>query len=133
MTFIKNLLLVLFTRSIQTKPKVHIPKIVEAKKEPKVETNDILIKTPVFYLGSLEVYQLQTPNELQAGIFKGVYWADKASPQGYGPFLSLFKCMEHYSWVASGKEPRNKLLPAMEKKPIRVDFQAKKVIDTPER
>ena len=133
MSFIKNLVSLIFIKKARTAYK--LPKTENInKEEPRVEiVQEPTIKETVFYLGSLEVFMLQTQREIQAKVYTGVYWRDAASPQGYGPFLNLHACMEHYAWISTGREPKSKVLPAMPSKLIRVDFQSKKVVKTPER
>jgi hypothetical protein len=61
---------------------------------------------------------------------KDVYWRDAISPQGFGPFTTLFQAMEHYSNVKkafkAGIDPIDRR-PVAEA--IQVDFFKKKRID----
>lgn len=50
----------------------------------------------LFELGSLECYERELLTN--AGIIvKGVFWRDRKSPQGYGPFVDQYSAMKHYT------------------------------------
>jgi hypothetical protein len=72
--------------------------------------------------GSLVVYSLITDNHTPISNF---YWRDAASPQGFGPFVSLKECMSHYSaTVQSFRTPTPLVQP--KDNVIYVDFVSKK-------
>ena len=104
---------------------------------PPDEGFPTMFKTTIFYLDSLEVYMIQTKQEIDYNISKGVYWKDAASPQGYGPFVTVYACMEHYAWYAKGRKAQLRLASSNLNLPptsiIRIDFQSKRVIETPDR
>lgn len=48
-------------------------------------------------LGSLVIYQVKAVDKYQLpDPSHGFYWKDTQSPNGFGPFLSLYDCMDHY-------------------------------------
>lgn len=89
----------------------------------------MLASKTVFTLGSLQVYtlELQKDGHTQLGaVENGFYWADAASPQGYGPFDSLYGAMEHYKWViqaSKGVTVHTTKGPKTMGEVIRVDFR----------
>lgn len=80
----------------------------------------------IFTLGSLEVYAEQPPVAFGSGIYVNqVFWRDAGSPQGYGPFNSLYEAMSHYAYVSkSFKDVKTKGGATEDKVAdvIRVDF-----------
>ena len=48
-------------------------------------------------LGSLQLYTLRTEeDDLQKRGIMNIYWRDNKSPQGFGPFPSLWEALSHY-------------------------------------
>ncbi len=91
--------------------------------------NQPKISALIFELGSLQVYHLQTMEEkaANADLYKEIYWRDAGSPQGYGPFVSIWAAMNHYVWIINtckGDKPVGK--PKAGNEVIRVDFINKK-------
>jgi len=94
----------------------------------------------VFDLGSLRVYTMQPPSIPGEGsawtphmITDNYWWTDPASPQGYGPFVHITACIEHYTWyiaTAQGKRADLKLLDKPVAQVIRVDFRNKSKVIT---
>lgn len=82
MTWIRNLILWIFLGS-----KVSIP---------KQKTPAILI----FELGALQVYHFPTPEQITRNIMsQEIYWQDKNTKETFGPFISIFEAMLHYTWM----------------------------------
>lgn len=46
--------------------------------------------------GSLVFYTIRSITELTPDPINQVYWKDAQSPQGYGPFYSLWEACEHH-------------------------------------
>lgn len=93
----------------------------------------------VFEIGSLQVYTMQEPSFVgyppawaPGSPTDNYYWRDKASPQGYGPFLHITAAMEHYKWLiqtCKGNGPLlldGKLEVTAVRPVIRLDFKSKK-------
>lgn len=77
-------------------------------------------------IGSLVVFALQTYEEMMRNApYREIYWKDAASPQGYGPFVSITAAFNHYKWII---QTCNRSSIAQDNKPsvIRVDFKSKK-------
>ena len=55
-----------------------------------------------FTLGSLEVFSLLNSNRANIDNY---WWRDACSTQGFGPFTSLWDCMEHYKSITKGFSP----------------------------
>lgn len=84
-------------------------------------------------LGTLEVYTLQDASWQHGDGIDNYYWRDAASPQGYGPFNTLYHAIEHYKWLLlTCKSTPNLLNPAEQKTApvIRVDFQRKSRVES---
>jgi hypothetical protein len=80
-------------------------------------------------LGSLEVFTMQTTEEIYAGApFRGYFWRDAGSPQGYGPFATVFACIEHYKMVIKACN-QGKDIPKLDADIIRVDFRSRKRVN----
>ena len=70
----------------------------------------------------LIVYHLQSNNEfMRQDPPKQVYWTNKARTEAFGPFLSIYKACEHYSWLTEQRK-----IEKSGNKTIRVDFVKKK-------
>jgi len=87
-----------------------------------------MIPKLIFKLGSLEVYSIQAPPTFfrpEGGIDQ-YYWKDNASPQGYGPFESIYNAVKHYEQmitaIKSSKKDKQGHI-------IRVDFIRKRKQD----
>jgi hypothetical protein len=83
----------------------------------------------LFELGSLKVYEMTMTQD--GKMYRGVYWKDAGSPQGYGPFMDAYEAMKHYEQLikkfkgldADGK----RIIPEVPMADvIQVDFQAKR-------
>lgn len=88
-------------------------------------------------LGTLEVYCYQTIEEQMLGIATSeIYWRDAGSPQGYGPFPTVYDALNHYKWVIRTCEGE----PVVDEngelrcanKIIRIDFFNKKRVNNPD-
>ena len=86
----------------------------------------------VFSLGSLEVFTLQDPPSVLGHPgwtpdmhTTNFYWRDAGSPQGYGPFIHITACMEHYRWVLTACKGDKAAAPPLAPV-LRVDFRTKK-------
>lgn len=59
----------------------------------------------LFELGSIQVFTSLTEEEIKAGKeHNEVYWQDKVSKYTYGPFLSVYECMVHYTGVIANQK-----------------------------
>lgn len=129
MQLLKNLIFCLLTLSFRNNK---TEEIVTTKREVKVMEDLIRVPVVIFNMapiGTLSVWALQTLDEANSGcqIFREVYWRDAASPQGYGPFVSISAALEHHKWVINTCKGA---LPSTEPgKVIRVDFQNKRRVD----
>lgn len=118
-----------------SEPKAEKPK---AQVEAVAEQQASLPSTPVlaFELGSLQVYSYATVDEATMGLKNpnaGYYWRDAGSPQGYGPFTSVYATVEHYKHVISMCKGDSSSYTAIGPKPaqvIRMDFQARRRVDS---
>lgn len=70
-------------------------------------------------LGSLQVYEVQTL--IDGKIYRGTYWKDAGSPQGYGPFLDAYTAVKHYETLIKSMK-KDKALDDKTAEIIRVDF-----------
>lgn len=73
------------------------------------ETPVILIpKTIINFnpISSLEVFILQTKEEqnLPTIIHGNIYWKDSVSVVGFGPFITLYDCFEHYKQIVLSRK-----------------------------
>ena len=48
-------------------------------------------------VGTLEL--VEAPVQTPSYIFTGYFWRDAGSPQGYGPFESVYEAMTHYTSI----------------------------------
>jgi hypothetical protein len=73
-------------------------------------------------LGTLQIYSVQTREELQKNIpYKELFWRDKKSPyEIFGPFPSIYHACNHYEWL--------KAQPKIKDNVVRIDFRTKKRI-----
>lgn len=68
---------------------------------PKKEETPVLVHVTLLDfnpLGSLVIFLLQTKEEYEKrlGPHKNIYWRDKVSVVGFGPFSNVQECLEHY-------------------------------------
>lgn len=90
------------------------------------------LRTPalVLELGSFKVYVLQTADEAMHGVAPdGFYWCDPASPQGYGPFGSIYEAVEHYKHVLEQCKGDRHSMVLKAAPVIRVDFQNRRKVE----
>ncbi len=89
--------------------------VITLKKDILVDMKDIG--------GTLCFYTLRQVTDFKPIMNYPVYWQDKYSPQGWGPFNSLYDAMKHHSTIT-------KAMRAESRKPIcnviPVDFRNKK-------
>lgn len=78
-------------------------------------------------LGTLEVYTLQTAEEISQNIPPvEVYWCDEGSPQGFGPFNTIYDALVHYKEIINATKNGTRLDGQIEEsKLIRVNFRTK--------
>lgn len=130
MTFLKNLVFSLLTLSFRNKV---ADKPVAAKTEVRKMSD--LLELLIFSMkpiGSLEVYTIQERNDfLQSIPARQLFWRDAGSPQGHGPFTSVYGAMEHYKeFVQNLNKPKLLESGASTRLPtvVQVDFLRKKRI-----
>lgn len=76
-------------------------------------------------LGSLEV--VEAPVQTPTYTFKSYFWRDAQSPQGYGPFESLYEAMKHYGTITKDfKAMTAPLVKSVEDNLIKIDFKTRK-------
>ncbi len=81
--------------------------------------SEVDAQTTIFRLGSLHVYGVQG---------QGYYWQDAGSPQGYGPFVSVWAACQHYEWLIKLCKTGAEGVPQLGKV-VRVDFKNKQRVD----
>ena len=60
----------------------------------------------IFELGSIQVFNYRTIEEslMPTDSYTEVYWQDKISKHTYGPFLSIYDFMTHYTTVIASQK-----------------------------
>ncbi len=77
----------------------------------------------IFELGALQVFHFPTPEQITRNIMtEEIYWQDIRTRETFGPFVSIFVAISHYSWLVQS----NKIGGKTKDNVIRVDFRNKK-------
>jgi hypothetical protein len=128
MHLLKNLIFVLLSRKL--KPRAEEPLAqLDDKKEVSMDNNSTKLHMVLFELGTLQVFATIMPKDYAENkAYTEFYWRDQASPQGFGPFKSVWDAVEHYKRMQiafkGGEILPDGTVPA--KPAIRVDFAGKK-------
>lgn len=79
----------------------------------------------IFELGKLQVFHYPTLQQIEDNLNpSNVFWQDTVSRHTYGPFVSIYVAMTHYTWMVKNQNQSEKPNADV----VYIDFSTKKRI-----